>query len=309
MTDRYLVTGANGCIGAWVLHHLTLAGADVIAFDLQPDEHRHRLVNRGKIPEVEWRWGDLTKAEDVRRAALGAARIIHLAALQIPFCRANPAAGAAVNVVGTVHIFEAAKELGISQIAQASSIAVYGAASDYDSVILPVGSARNPTTLYGVYKAACEDLAKVYWTEHKIRSVCLRPHTVFGPGRDQGMTSLPSIAIEKAVARESYHVTYGGRLDFQYASDVAKSFIDAANSALDGAPVFDLAGAAIHVRDFVEVIRTATGFSEITCGDDQLPVVAGANGDAWKSLPGVAQPTDLAVAIAESAELFKLARS
>jgi nucleoside-diphosphate-sugar epimerase len=309
MADRFLVTGANGCIGAWVLHHLTRAGADVIAFDLQPDEHRHRLVNRGKLPEVEWRWGDLTNAEDVRKAATGATRIIHLAALQIPFCRANPAAGAAVNVLGTVHIFEAAKELGVLQVAQASSIAVYGAATDYDSVILPTGSKRNPTTLYGVYKVACEDLAKVYWAEHNIRSVCLRPHTVFGPGRDQGMTSLPSIAIEKAIARESYHITYGGRLDFQYASDVAKSFIDAANLTLDNAPVFDLAGAAIEVREFVEAIKLATGFSEITCGDSQLPVVAGASGSDWMSLPDVAQPTELSTAILESAELFKLAKS
>ena len=309
MADRYLVTGANGCIGAWVLHHLTRAGADVIAFDLQPDEHRHRLVNRGKLPEVEWRWGDLTNAEDVRKAATGATRIIHLAALQIPFCRANPAAGAAVNVLGTVHIFEAAKELGVVQVAQASSIAVYGAATDYDSVILPTDSKRNPTTLYGVYKVACEDLAKVYWAEQNIRSVCLRPHTVFGPGRDQGMTSLPSIAIEKAIARESYHITYGGRLDFQYASDVAESFIDAANLTLDGAPVYDLAGAAIEVREFVEAIKLATGFSEITCGDNQLPVVAGASGSDWANLPGVAQPTDLPTAIRESAELFKMAAS
>jgi hypothetical protein len=73
--------------------------------------------------------------------------------------------------------------------------------------------------------------------------------------------------------------------------------------------VFDLAGAAIEVREFVEVIKLATGFSEITCGDSQLPVVAGASGSDWMSLPDVAQPTELSTAILESAELFKLAKS
>lgn len=309
MSNRYLVTGANGCIGAWVLHHLTRAGADVIAFDLQPDEHRHRLVNSGAMPDVEWRWGDLTVADDVRRATEGATRIIHLAALQIPYCRANPSAGAAVNVLGTVHVFEAAKEFGVAQVAQASSIAVYGAATDYDDVILPVGSQRSPTTLYGVYKVACEDLAKVFWAEHKVRSVGLRPHTVFGPGRDQGMTSLPSIAIEKAIAREPYHISYGGRLDFQYASDVARAFIDAANSDLENAPTYDLAGDAIEVKQFVEAIAACTGFSEITCGVTQLPVVAGVSGDEWRAVPGVSRTTPLRDAISESAALFKAAQS
>lgn len=309
MDDRYLVTGANGCIGAWVIRHLCEAGARVTAFDLGVDEHRHRLVNAGSMPAVDWVYGDLTKAEDVVRAAAGATRIIHLAALQIPFCRAQPAAGAAVNVLGTVHVFEAARAVGAAQVAHASSIAVYGAATDYDDEILPPGSARLPTTLYGVYKVADEDLAKVYWAEHAIRSVGLRPHTVYGPGRDQGMTSLPSIAIEKAVQRETYHIEYGGRLDFQYASDVARAFIFAAGAPGEGAPTYDLAGHAVSVDEFVEVIRDVTSFPGVTCGDRQLPVVAGAAGTEWSALAGVPRTTPLRDAIDESARIFAGARS
>jgi hypothetical protein len=44
------VTGANGCIGAWVVKLLDDAGVDVVAFDLRVDDHRHRLINDGASP-------------------------------------------------------------------------------------------------------------------------------------------------------------------------------------------------------------------------------------------------------------------
>ncbi|HSL73325.1 MAG TPA: SDR family oxidoreductase [Ilumatobacteraceae bacterium] len=305
--ERFLVTGANGCIGAWVVKLLHDAGTEVIAFDLRDDDHRHRLINRGAVPDVDWRFGDLTVPADVMRAAADATRIVHLAALQIPFCRADPSGGAAVNVTGTVNVFEAARALEIRQVAQASSIAVFGAADDYPEAILPEDAPRRPTTLYGVYKVATEDLAGVYWADHGVRSVGLRPHTVFGPGRDQGMTSLPSVAIERAVARQPFHVDFGGRLDFQFAPDVAAAFIHAAVAPIDGAPTFNLSGTVTDVRAFLDVVAEVTGFTEITSGDASLPVVEGAMADSWRAAGGP-EPTDLTEAISTSAALFAAAR-
>ncbi|NCG38833.1 MAG: NAD-dependent epimerase/dehydratase family protein, partial [Actinobacteria bacterium] len=69
MGDRFLVTGANGCIGAWVVKLLQAEGTDVVAFDLSTDEHRHRLINGGDIPDVQWMHGDLTAQNDVISAA------------------------------------------------------------------------------------------------------------------------------------------------------------------------------------------------------------------------------------------------
>ena len=304
MSDRVLVTGANGCIGAWVVKLLCAEGTEVVAFDNTTDEHRHRLINDGGMPDVRSMLGDLTVQRDVLDAAEGATHIIHLAALQIPFCRANPAAGAAVNVTGTVNVFEAAKQHGITQIAQASSIAVFGTSADYAERIIPADAPRSPTTLYGVYKVAAEDLAKVYWAEHQVRSVALRPHTVFGPGRDQGMTSLPSVGIEKAVRREAFHIDFGGSLDFQFARDVAVAFIHAARVDLDGAPAFNLAGHSVTVAEFVEIISSVTEFDQITCGTAPLPVVEGADASEWFQRAGGPQPTPLREAIATSATTF-----
>lgn len=304
MGDRFLVTGANGCIGAWVVKLLHAEGVDVVAFDLRVDEHRHRLINAGDVPDVEWVQGDLTVQTDVIAAAEGTTHIIHLAALQIPFCRADPAGGAAVNVTGTVNVFEAAKKQGVGQIAQASSIAVFGRSSDYAERILPANAPRLPNTLYGVYKVATEDLAKVFWAEDGIRSVGLRPHTVFGPGRDQGLTSLPSVGIEHAVAGQSFHIDFGGSLDFQYAPDVAAAFIHAARVDIEGAPTFNIAGESTTVAEFVEMIKAVTSFGQITHGPQVLPVVEGVDATDWFERAGGPTPTPLRAAIEESARVF-----
>lgn len=308
MAEKFLVTGANGCIGAWVVKLLCAEGTDVVAFDLQVDEHRHRLINSGGIPDVQWKFGNLTVAADVLAATEGVTHIVHLAALQIPMCRANPSQGAAVNVTGTVNVFEAAKHHGVYQIAQASSIAVFGSSADYKQRIIPQDAQRLPNTLYGVYKVATEDLAKVYWNEHKIRSVGLRPHTVFGPGRDQGMTSLPSVAIEKAVHGEKFDIEYGGTLDFQFAPDVAQAFIHAARVNISEAPTFNIAGHSTSVADFVDVIKSVTGFEQLSCGTSSLPVVEGAEATDWFSRAGGPQPTPLREAIEISASIFREAK-
>jgi nucleoside-diphosphate-sugar epimerase len=305
MSETFLVTGANGCIGAWAVKLLRAEGVPVVAFDKDMVEHRHRLINDGELPDATWCIGDLTVKDDVVRAAEGVTHIVHLAALQIPFCRANPSLGAAVNVTGTVNVFEAARQHGVSQISQASSIAVFGTAADYPDHVIGPDAERKPTTLYGVYKVATEDLAKVYWAENGVRSVGLRPHTVYGPGRDQGMTSLPSVGISMAVRREPFHVDYGSTLDFQYARDVAQAFIHAARVSLDGAPTFNLGGHVVSVAEFVAATCEVTGFDGITCGTDSLPVVAGADASEWIEQAGGAPPTPLRDAIAESASMFR----
>ena len=63
--------------------------------------------------------------------------VIHLAALQVPFCRANPVLGAQVDVVGTVYVFEAARQTGLSHMTHASSAAVYGPPENYAPGSLP----------------------------------------------------------------------------------------------------------------------------------------------------------------------------
>ena len=198
MSDVYLITGGMGCIGAWVLYHLQRQGKRAVCFDLSDDRHRlDLLLSRDEQSAITFVRGDLTDGRQVLDAFTthGVTHVVHLAALQVPFCRANPALGAQVNVTGTVNIFEAARGAGVRQLTYASSIAVYGPPSLYGAGLLPHAATYAPQTLYGVYKVANEQTAKVYWNEYGVASVTLRPYTIYGLGRDQGLTSEPTKAM------------------------------------------------------------------------------------------------------------------
>ncbi len=307
MGERVLVTGADGCLGAWVVRQLLDAGDQPVVFDLGDDDHRHRLVGRGAPPGFERIRGDICDRDAVVAAMEGADRVIHLAALQVPFCRADPSLGAAVNVVGTVNVFEAALTHGVAPVVYASSIAVYGSPDDYDDPRLPAQALPRPRTLYGAYKVANEQTAAVYADDHDLTSVGLRPHTVFGPGRDQGMTSHPTVAIEHAVRRQRYRVEYGGVLDFQYAPDVARLFIAASRSSPDGAPVLNVAGHVLDVADFVERAAVITGFDGIGAGTGSLPLPHSAAADGLAELLGDVAPTSLDAAIRDTRDIFAAA--
>src|SRR5712671_705057 len=175
-----VVTGAGGCIGSWVLSLLARAGVEACAFDLSEDKRRPRLlIAESDLEKIQWRTGDISDGAALTRAleAVRPCAVIHLAALQVPFCKADPIAGAKVNVVGTVNIFEAARGLGIKRIAYASSIAAYGAMDDGHGAM---------HTLYGAYKYCDEQVAKVYSQDWSIHSVGIRPGVVYGVGRDHG---------------------------------------------------------------------------------------------------------------------------
>src|SRR5262245_24996595 len=198
--DRFLVTGALGCIGAWVVRNLVREGAQPVVFDLASDPRRLKLIMEpDEMARVTFVAGDITDLAAVERALDEHAitNVIHLAALQVPFCKADPPLGARGKVVGTVNIFEAVarRRSRIDRVVYASSIAVYDAAdSDPSGAAVQRDPSGHPATLYGVYKQANEGTARVYWQDARVASIGLRPYTVYGVGRDQGMTSMPTQA-------------------------------------------------------------------------------------------------------------------
>ncbi len=276
--NTYLVTGALGCIGAWTVHHLVRRGARVVAFDVSTRGHRLDLL----LPAEEQRaitflQGDIVNTEQVIRAVSEHAitHIIHLAALQVPFCRADPVKGAQVNVVGTVNVFEAARQAGVKHLALASSVAVYGPPDAYPPGRLAPDAAQDPRTLYGVYKQADEGIARVYWQEHQISSTVLRPYTVYGVGRDQGLTSDPTKAMLAAAAGRPYHIAFGGTTQLQWASDVAQQFIQASEQAEQGAVTYNLGGEPVTVAEIVRLIQAEVPGAAITHADVTLPFPLG----------------------------------
>ncbi len=171
--ETYLVTGAMGCIGAWTLHHLVKQGRRVVSFDLSNNRQRlNLLLSPPEQQNITFVQGDLRDSEQVINVFKShqITHIIHLAALQIPFCKATPTLGAQVNVVGTVNIFEAARQTGVKHVTYASSVAIYGPATEYPPGPLAHEASPAPRTLYGVYKVANENTARIYWQDYQISS-------------------------------------------------------------------------------------------------------------------------------------------
>ena len=281
MTDdrTFLVTGALGFIGAWTVRALVGEGTPVVALDLATDRRRLRLVMADEeLARVTFATADITDLAAVE-AVLDEHRVtdvIHLAALQVPFCRADPPLGARVNVLGTVNVFEAVKRRSdrIGRIVYTSSIGMFDAAdADPQSHRLAADATAHPTNHYGVYKQANEGTARVYWLEDGLSSVGIRPLTVYGPGRDQGLTSTPTKAILAAVLGRPYTISFGGRTSFQYAEDVADTLVLAARSRIDGAPVYNLRGNVAHMAEFVATIEAAVpeAAGTITFAERGLP--------------------------------------
>jgi len=196
VSERILVTGVLGCLGAWVARAVLADGDDVVGYDLGENTERLDLVLGEDAARVALVRGDITDLDAVERVLDDneITRVVHLAALQVPFVRANPPLGMRVNVAGTVNVFEAvSKRLDrIPGVAYASSTAVYSAS---DPSPAPESGGTGPSTLYGVSKLADEGMARVYATDNGLPSTGLRPYVVYGPGRDQGMTSGPTLAV------------------------------------------------------------------------------------------------------------------
>ncbi len=295
--DRFLVTGALGCIGAWAATLLVRDGASVVGYDLGDDRHRLELVaTREEIADVELVQGDVTDLEQLERtlAEHEITHVIHLAALQVPFVKANPPLGAAVNVTGTVNVFEAARRHRLrTPIAYASTAAVYDDRGD-----------RVPRTLYGVFKIANEGTASVYWADEGVRSVGIRPFVVFGPGRDQGLTSGPTLAMEAASRGRPYRIAFGGRTELHYAPDVARGFIAATRADAPGAHTYDFPGTPVAIADVVKTIEMEVPEAAGTITFDDVPL------PFPEELPGErldAQVTPLDVAVRETIEHFRAA--
>jgi UDP-glucuronate 4-epimerase len=274
--ERVLITGGTGCIGSWIVRNLVREDVPVLVLSASGRVQRLKLIlTRDEFDRITFVAGDISELEALEAAARQhrVNRIIHLAALQFPFCAADPIRGAQVNVTGTVTIFELAKRLGIERLVYASSAAVYGPKTHYADEVLKPDAELFPTSHYGLYKVANEQSARVYWQNDGIASIGLRPHTVYGPGRDQGVTSKPTIAMIAAAAGRPYHIGFGGRYQFQFADDAARTFIAAARAPFEGAAVYNLGGRISGVDEIVAAIEAAApdARGSITFDDVALP--------------------------------------
>lgn len=293
-----LITGATGFIGSWIIAALVSRGIGAIATDVT-DKHDRLKILMPKMPEglVDFRICDVTDKDGVDRlvAETKPASIIHLAALQIPTCRANPTAGALVNVVGHINLFEVARRHDIKRVIYSSSIAAK-----------PRGPANAPSNLYGVFKKTDEEIARIYWDDYRLPSLGLRPYIVYGVGRDEGETSAITRAIRAAALGESYEIPFKTRSCFQYAGEIAEMFVRASQADWEGAQLSDLTDEVHSTDDVLNAIRTCVPDAKVT-GSDEIRVSPSSGFDTapLHSIIGDWPPVPLEEGVRRTVERFR----
>jgi nucleoside-diphosphate-sugar epimerase len=258
-----VVTGAGGCIGSWILAILHRSNIPCVAIDLSEEKTRLELLLGEEASKIKWHKCDITDFNSLKKIILSyePSAIIHLAGLQVPFCAANPALGARVNVEGTINILEIAKEVNIKRTVYASSVAALG--------MPPKGPWKE--TLYGAYKLANEHTAYVYWADWQTPSIGLRPNIVYGLARDQGMSSKNTVAIQAAALDKSYKIPYTGKYSWLYAGEAALAFITSVSKDMVGSHVFNLNGSCETIENGLKLIRELKPNSSVTCEGQPLP--------------------------------------
>lgn len=313
---RVLITGGYGFIGAWIARNLLARGDRVFVYDLREDPRRLRLIlPEDKVRQVTFVPGDVTDLPGLS-AALAKheiSHVIHLAGLQVPTCRADPMLGAKVNVLGTLAVFEAVKAASdrVKRLVYASSAAVFGGPDKYPREKFPWPLADDvplvPGTHYGVFKCCNEGNARIYFQENGISSIGLRPWTVYGVGRDLGMTSEPTKAIKAVLLGRPYHISFGGWSDFQYVDDVAKAFVLCLDRPYTGAKSYNLRGDVITLADFHKALGRVLPEAAklVTLGTTQIAIAYDLSDAGIERDLGPMPKTKLEDGIRETVAIFR----
>lgn len=244
-----MVTGGNGFLGRALALALRNNGHRAVVADLTLPEGRDRLEG------VSYAQADIRDLPALRRISEEHAvnAIAHLAGLVIPVCRDNPVLGAEVNVIGQINVMELARTLGIARVVYTSSLAAR-----------PRGEMQSPVNLYGVYKRCGEDIAKVYFMDHGIASVGLRPNVVYGPGRDSGETAAITLAMRAAARGEAYQIPFSSVMCFQHIDEVTDIFLRCLAVRPDRPVISDLTTDARSTAEVIEAIRAVVPDARIT---------------------------------------------
>lgn len=220
---NYLVTGRAGFIGSHIVEELINRGENVRVLDNFSTGRRENI--QPFLDKIELIEGDIRSYHIVRQAVDGMDFILHQAALpSVPRSVKDPITTNEVNVVGTLHILDAAKEARVKRVIFASSSSIYG-----NSEVLPKREDMppNPLSPYANSKLAAENYCRIFTSIYGLETVCLRYFNVFGPRQDPN--SQYSAVIPKfiqLIKKGERPIIYGdgeASRDFTYVSNVVRA--------------------------------------------------------------------------------------
>ena len=277
MSEKYLITGSQGFIGSWIIKKLIEMnngdGSHIMATDLQENNTiLKQIISSKELMTINREYFDITNFNKILSLlkTFKPKYVIHLAGLQIPTCKAKPILGGTVNVIGTLTVFEAVKQYNdymksigynnniIKSVVYASSAGICGTKEDYlPNKFVDDNDRHLPRTHYGVYKLCNEGNARIYFQDHNISSIGLRPLTVYGVGREVGLTSDVTKAIKASILGIKFNIGYTNTTLFHYVEDMANLFIKSSHVLYNKPGYYhcNIKGNTMKVQEFVKILN------------------------------------------------------
>jgi NAD dependent epimerase/dehydratase len=256
LKDRnVLVTGAGGFIGSHLVDALTEKRAQIRAFlhyNSRNDPGLLSLLPSDTLEHVEVVPGDLRDPVAVRQAVEGMEIVFHLGALiSIPYSYQHPFHVAETNIMGTLNVLQACREVGVRRLVHTSSSEVYGTAL---RVPIDEGHPLQGQSPYSASKIGADKLAESYFCAYELPVVTLRPFNTYGP-RQSDRAVIPTI-IAQALTQDVVHLgNLDARRDLTYVTDTVAGFIKVSEAANVEGGTYNLgAGSDISIGELAEKI-------------------------------------------------------
>ena len=255
-----LVTGGAGFIGSHLVEMLVSEGCKVTVLDnISSGNYLNLKHIEGQISFYE---DDIRNQEALNAAATGCEVIFHLAAVvSVPQTIENPIDSASVNDMGTLFIFEVARQQKVRRVVFASSCAVYG-----DDLRVPKREdmTPKPQSPYAVQKLTSEYYASVFHELYGLETAALRYFNVYGPRQDPSSpySGVISIFMTNAL-QHAPAVIYGDgnqSRDFIYVQDVVRANLLAATAKeVSGQAINIGSGSSVNINQLWEAICALCG--------------------------------------------------
>ena len=258
-----LVTGGAGLIGSTTIDLLLRSHNPrrIVIFDNFSRGTRSNIAEALKDPRVSVIEGDIRDREAISRVMAGADAVIHMAALRITACAAEPREAFDVMCAGSFNVIEAAHNAGVRKIVAASTASIYGLAERF-----PTTEDHHPynnRTWYGAAKVMLEGLLRSFNDMYGLSYVALRYFNVYGPRMDihGKYTEVLIRWMERLDSGQPPLILGDGRqtMDFVYVEDLARANVLALASDVSD-EVFNIAsGRETSLNDLAAALARAMG--------------------------------------------------
>ncbi len=229
-----LVTGGAGLIGSTTIdlllrHHTP---GRVVVLDNLVRGNPKNLESALTDPRVELVRGDIRNIDTVGAVMKNMDAVIHMAALRITACAANPRDAMEVMCDGSFNVVDAARHAGVKKVIAASSASIYGLADTFPTP--ETQAPYNDQTFYGASKTFVEGMLRSYHAMYGLEYVALRYFNVYGPRMDlHGKYTEVLIRWMERIADGKPPLIFGDghqTMDFVYIEDVARANVLALQS-------------------------------------------------------------------------------